>query len=205
VVRVRWWSSEDPRRRAAFVAAMLVASAVVGLGVGALLGAAGGGGTTEASSTASPGTSSKTPSPSSTPSHTLRAASEIEPGATSDVGYFIGANAAKDGTHVTFDRVLLMLGQEARDYAKAHHKKRSKQDGVLLVNDNDLTRDLVLAPDVKVLGTQQLAGSPTPQPVPLQTLLDKVASSGADLLLDLTYDKLGYVTRVQEHDLATSP
>ena len=32
-----------------------------------------------------------------------------------------------------------------------------------------------------------------------------VASHGADLLLDLTYDNLGYVTKVQEHDLPPSP
>jgi hypothetical protein len=197
---VRWWSSDDPRRRAAFVAALLAASAVVGLGAGALLSVAGGGGT-EATSTSTPGASSKPASPSSTSRPTGRAASEIERGTISDIGYFIGAHAKNDGTHVTFDRVLLLLGQAARDYAKANHQKKPKQDGVLLVNDNDLTRDLVLAPDVKVLGAQQLAGTATLEPVDLQTLLDKVASNGADLLLDLTYDNLGYVTKVQEHDL----
>jgi hypothetical protein len=201
---VRWWSSDDPRRRAAFVAALLVASAVVGLGVGSLLGLAGRGGTVTASSTSTPRASSSATT-SSTASPTARAASEIERGTTSDIGYFLGARTENDGTHVTFDRVLLMLGQEARDYAKARHKKKPKKDGVLLVNDNTLSRDLVLAPDVKVLGAQQLAGSPDLQAVPLQTLLDNVASGGADLLLDLTYDDLGYVTKVQEHDLPTSP
>ena len=154
---MRWWSSDDPRRRAAFVAALLVASAVVGLGAGSLLGLAGGGGTIEATS---PGTSS--PSASSTARPTTRAsASEIEPGTTSDIGYFIGARDENDGTHVTFDRVLLKLGKDARDYAKTYHKKPPGPNGVLLVNDNALTRDLVLAPDVKVLGAQQLAGSTT--------------------------------------------
>jgi hypothetical protein len=195
---VRWWSSDDPRRLTAFVAALLLASAVAGLGAGALLGWAGGGGTVQAAqSTPRPTTSSASPS-STAPS---RSASEIERGTKSDIGYFIGASAKNDGTHVTFDRVLLLLGNQARDYAKAHHGKKPKKDGVLLVNDNPLTRDLVLAPDVKVLGAQQLTGSPTLAPVPVQTLLDKVASGGAGLLLDLTYDKLGYVTKVQEHDL----
>ena len=102
---------------------------------------------------------------------------------------------------MTFDRVLLLMGEDAKAYAKAHNKKKPKKDGVLLVNDNDLTRDLVLAPDVKVQGSRQLAGSPDLQPVPLTTLLDTIASQGSGLLLDLTYDKLGYVTKVQEHDL----
>src|SRR6185295_18512406 len=114
-------------------------------------------------------TSSASPSPTDSPSK--RSASEIERGTTSDIGYFIGASDKGDGTHVTFDRVLLLMGQPARDYAKAHKKKKPKKDGVLLVNDNPLTRDLVLSPDVKVVGAQQLTGSPTPTPVPLQTLL----------------------------------
>jgi hypothetical protein len=102
---------------------------------------------------------------------------------------------------VTFDRALLLSGIAAKDYAKGHHKKPPKANGVLLVNDNNLTRDLVLAPDVTVQGAQLLAGSTTLQPVSLKTLLDTVASHGADLLLDLTYDDLGYVTKVKEHDL----
>jgi hypothetical protein len=200
---VRWWSSDNPRRRAAFVAGLLVASAVVGLGAGALLGAVGRGGTSAAPPQHST-TSTASGSPSSTARSTPRAASEIEPGTTSDIGYLLADRSEKDGTHVTFDRVLLLQGQPARDYAKAHHKKKPKKDGVLLVNDNPLTRDLVLGPDVTVLGAQQLAGSATLEPVPLQTLLDKVAASGADLLLDLTYDNLGYVTKVAEHDLPPS-
>jgi hypothetical protein len=199
--RVRWWSSDDPRRRTAFVALLLVASAIVGLGFGAVLSWAGGGGPAEATDSSATPTATSSPSPTVTTSPSKRSASEIERGTTSDVGYFLGASDKGDGTHVTFDRVLLLLDQPARDYAKAHHKKKPKKDGMLLVNDNPLTRDLVLSPDVQVVGAQQLTGSPTPTPVPLQTLLDAVASHGGDLLLDLTYDKLGYVTKVQEHDL----
>lgn len=194
-----WWSSGDSRRTTALVAALLVGSAVLGVGVGAVLAAAGGDGTGD---TAEPTTSATPPSP--TPSATTRptrSSSEIEPGTTSDIGYFLATRDKADGTHATFDRVLLLSGKQASDYAKAHHEKKPKKDGLLLVNDNDLTRDLVLADDVTVVGTQQLAGSATPRPVTVQTLLDTVASQGADLLLDLTYDKLGYVTRVREHDL----
>jgi hypothetical protein len=205
---VRWWSSDDPRRRVAFVAALLVASAVVGLGVGSLLGVTGGGRKVTATPTSTPGESaSASPaSTASTASPTGRSASEIERGTTSDIGYLLAARTENDGTHVTFDRVLLKLGKDARKYAKAHHKKPPGPDGILLVNDNNLTRDLVLAPEVKVLGAQQLANSADPQPVPLKTLLDRVAGNGSRLLLDLTYDDLGYVTKVQEHDLpASSP
>ena len=142
---------------------------------------------------------------SPTASPTARAASEIERGTTSDIGYFIGARNENDGTHVTFDRVLLLLGQQARDYAKAHHKKKPKKDGVLLVNDNGLTRDLVAAADPAGAAAVDRGGRALCGPVPLQALLDMVASHGADLLLDLTYDDLGYVTKVHEHDLPTSP
>jgi hypothetical protein len=199
---VGWWSSDDPRRRAAFVAVLLAGTAVVGLGAGSLLGMTDDG---SPDVSATPDTSSPSPSPSPTPSPTptptKRAASEIERGTTSDVGFFLASRDKDDGTHVTFDRVLLLSGKSAKAYAKAHHTKAPKKDGVLLVNDNALTRDLVLSPDVKVQGSEQLAGSATMQPVSLQTLLDTVASNGSALLLDLTYDDLGYVTKVKEHAL----
>jgi hypothetical protein len=195
---VGWWSSDDPRRRAAFIALVLAGTAVAGLGAGTLLGAVNDGPTVV---TAKPKTSSPSASPSPTGSPTKRAASEIERGTTSDVGFFLASRDKDDGTHVTFDRVLLLSGKQAKAYAKAHHKKAPKKDGVLMVNDNSLTRDLVLSPNVKVQGSQQLAGSATLQPVSLQTLLDTVASNGSGLLLDLTYDDLGYVTKVKEHVL----
>jgi hypothetical protein len=198
VHRVGWWSSDDPRRRAAFVAAVLVGTAIAGFGTGTLLGVADDGGTPVDATTK---TSSPSASPSPTATRKKRSASEIERGMTADIGYFLDSRVKNDGTHVTFDRALLLSGKAAKDYAKAHHKKRPKANSVLLVNDNNLTRDLVLAPDVTVHGAQILAGSTTLQPVSLKTLLDTVASQGADLLLDLTYDDLGYVTKVKEHDL----
>jgi hypothetical protein len=197
---VGWWSSDDPRRRAAFVALLLAGTAVVGLGAGSLLGLTDDGAPVVS---ATPQTSSPSPSPSPTPTSTptKRSASEIERGTTSDVGFFLASRDKDDGTHVTFDRVLLLSGKSAKAYAKAHHTKAPKKDGVLVVNDNTLTRDLVLSPDVRVQGSEQLAGSETPQLVSLQTLLDTVASNGSALLLDLTYDDLGYVTKVKEHAL----
>jgi hypothetical protein len=199
---VSWWSSDDPRRSAAVVVVVLAAALVVGLGVGLLLGIAGGGGSVQVSASTPPAASSPTDSsspPSTRP--TTRAASEIERGTRQDIGYFVGAGSENDGTHVTFDRVLLKIGRDARDYARKFHKPPPGPDGVLLVNDNDLTRDLVLAPDVQVMGTRQLAESEKATEVPLDTLLEAVASDGSDLLLDLRYDKLGYVVEITEHDL----
>ena len=194
-----WWSSDDSRRRAAFVAAVLVGTAVAGFGTGTLLGVADDGGPTVDATTTKTSSPPASPSPTATP--TKRAASEIERGTTSDIGYFLDSRVKNDGTHVTFDRVLLLSGKAATAYAKAHHIKKPKGNDVLLVNDNDLTRDLVLAPDVRVQGAELLAGSTTLQPVTVETLLDTVASQGSQLLLDLTYDDLGYVTKVKEHDL----
>jgi hypothetical protein len=197
------WSRLDPARHGpAMVAAVLAATAVVGLGTGLLVGSASGDDpVTATSGSPAPSTSSPAPVTSPSASPTTRSASEIERGVRQDVGYFVGARDEGDGTHVTFDRVLLKIGRDARTYAKQHHKPPPGPDGVLLVNDNPLTRDLVLAPDVRVIGTTALARSSTATDVPLTTLLDAVATDGAHLLLDLRYDDLGYVVEVREHDL----
>lgn len=196
-----WWSADDPRRRMVVVAVVLGAAAVVGLGVGLLLGIAGDGGSTQATPTDPRPSSTPSGSPTATASTTPRAASQIEPGTTRDVGYLVASRRAGDGVHVTFDRVLFRTGQAARDYARRYHKKPPGPDGILIVNDNELKRDLVLSPDVTVLGTTELAGTSTPSEVALKTLRDAIDSQGDRLLLDLRYDGLGYVVQVTEHDL----
>jgi hypothetical protein len=198
-----WWSTDDPRRLWVVAGVVLGAAAIVGLGVGLLLGFAGEGDTTATpvtpTVTTAPGSS---PSPSSTSAGpTDRAASQIEPGLRKDVGYLVAYRRADDGVHVTFDRVVLRTGQAARDYARRYHKPPPGPNGVLLVNDNDRKRDLVLSPDVTVLGTRALAGTSTPSEVALKTLRDAIRSQGHSLLMDLRYDELGYVVQVREHDL----
>ena len=178
--RVSWWSSDDPRRRAAFVAAMLAGSAIAGLGAGSLLSAGGrrvhrveGQPARRRPRPRHPVTFGDNQCPEA-------AASEIERGTTSDIGYFLGTRSEKDGTHVTFDRVLLLRARTPRPTRRPISKKKPKKDGVLLVNDNDLTRDLVLAPDVKVQGAQPARRIARPgSQCPWQTLLDAVASQGA--------------------------
>lgn len=197
-----WWSNDDPRRTAALIAVVLAATAVVGLGAGYLMGLASGGGTVETATTPGRSQPSSTPPPSPSPSTQKRAASQIEQGLRSDVGYLLASRKESDGTHVTFDRVVFKTGQAAQDYAKRYHTKKPGPDGVLLINENPMTRDLVLSPHVEVLGTKALAGSQDARPVPLSSLLDAVRANGRHLLLDLTYDRLGYVSRIAEHDLS---
>ena len=101
-------------------------------------------------------------------------------------------------THVSFDRVQLLRGDAAEDYAKEHGGDSEAARSGLIVNENPRTRDLVLAPDVKILGGVQLAASSDPEPVPLKTLLDALDSKGSTIPLELGYDKLGYVVQVTE-------
>lgn len=189
----------DPARRAPVVlTALLAGAAVAGLGTGALIAAGGGAGARGVPVTAAIAAGSRT---TPHPHRTVRAASEIERGTRADIGYLVGAHQEGDGLHVTFDRVLLELGRDAAAYARATGKPDPGPDGVLLVNDNPLTRDLVLAPDVRVVGTRSLAARTTPTVVSRARLLDTIAAHGADVLLDLRYDRLGYVVEVREHDL----
>jgi hypothetical protein len=198
-----WWSTDDPRRLWAVIALLLAAAAIVGLGVGLLLGFAGDGGQTTTATSGTPKSTTSPTAPPTTPSArpSGRAASEIEKGTTKDVGYLVASRSGDDGVHVTFDRVVFRTGQGALDYARRYHKDPPGADGVLLVNDNQKKRDLVLSPDVTVMGTRALAGSSTPSEVALKTLRDAIARQGHGLLLDLRYDELGYVVKITEHDL----
>jgi hypothetical protein len=99
---------------------------------------------------------------------------------------------------VSFDRVQLLRGDAAEKYAKEHGGDSEAARSGLIVNENPRTRDLVLAPDVKILGGVQLAASSDPEQVPLKTLLDALDSKGSSIPLELRYDKLGYVVRVTE-------
>lgn len=201
-------------RTVVMVALVLTAVALVGVGTGFLVGLAGTGsrggstspqpagppsrGGTEGPAAPSP-SGSRTDQPSGRP--TTRADSDVERGRTSDLGYFLGADQRPDGLHVTFDRALLFFGDEARRVAKDRGLTSQVRHGALLVNQNPLTRDMVLAPDVRILGGRLLAGSQEPEPVPTEKLLSTVATRGEDVLLDLRYDRLGYVVEVREREL----
>lgn len=193
-------SGVSQRRNLILAALLLVAAALVGLLIGYLLSLTDSG----IDSTAAPRTTSSDPSVSASatvtpPRPTKPSGSEIEKGLTKDLGYFLGASRDPDGlTHVAFDRVQLLRGDAAEKYAEEHGGDSEAARSGLIVNENPRTRDLVLAPDVKILGGVQLAASSDPEPVPLQTLLDALDSKGSTIPLELRYDKLGYVVQVTE-------
>jgi hypothetical protein len=192
------------RRNLLLAALLLVAAALVGLLIGFLLSRTEmGSDGTAAPRTTSPDPSSSAPSATATARATGPSGSEIEKGLTKDLGYFLGASRSPDGlTHVSFDRVQLLRGDAAEDYTEEHGGDSDAARSGLIVNENPRTRDLVLAPDVKVLGGVQLAASSDPEPVPLETLLDALDSKGSDIPLELRYDKLGYVVQVTEKRFA---
>ena len=193
-------SGVSQRRSLLLAVLLLVAAALVGLLIGFLLsrtGSANDGAAARRTPSSSPsGSASATATP---PRPTGPSGSQIEKGLTKDVGYFLGARRDANGlTHVSFDRVQLLTGDAAEKYAKQHGGDTQTARSGLIVNENPRTRDLVLAPDVKILGGVQLAASSDPEQVPLQTLLDALDSKGSTLSLELRFDKLGYVVQVTE-------
>jgi hypothetical protein len=180
---------------------LFVAVALVGLGTGYLLSLTGGGsdGTSAGSTTSSRSSGSASAATPTPPRPTVASGSQIERGLTQDIGYFLGARRTANGlTHVAFDRVQLLRGDAAEKYARKHGGNPTTARSGLIVNENPRTRDLVLAPDVKVLGGVQLAASSDPESVPVQVLLDALDSKGSTIPLELRYDKLGYVIQVTE-------
>jgi len=197
--------SEGPSRpsRAVVLAVLLLAAvALVGLGAGFLLSVAEDGGSdgTRVRRTGSASPSPGVTAPPGTQARpTVRAASEVERGRAKDLGYLLGARTGEDGLiHVAFDRIQLLRGDAAAAYARERGLDEEEARSGLVVNENPRTRDMVLAPDVKVLGGVQLAASSDLEAVPLQTLLDSLDSDGASLPLELRYDELSYVVEVRE-------
>lgn len=187
-----------PRSRA-MLGLVFASVAALGVMIGVLLGLAGGGQAPPAQRGPTPHAiqpAADSPTPTST-GPTERADSDVEPGRRNDVGYFLGSTQEGDGVHITFDRVQVLTGADATAHAQKHDKS-PPASGILIVNENPKTRELVLAPDVAVLGGVQLAGSSEPQQIPLETLLASLADKGATTVLDVSYDELGYVTEVRE-------
>jgi hypothetical protein len=189
---------DEGRRSLLLASLVLVGVALVGLAVGFLLSRGGGGAadTTAGTPSTARTTASAPTSPGVRP--TVRAASQIERGRTTDIGYLLGARTRTDGLHVTFDRVQLLTGAQAQKYAKDHGIDPQTMRHGVIVNENPRTRDLVLAPDVAVYGGVQLAASTDLERMPLQKLLDALATQGGSIPLVLTYDRLGYVVKVAE-------
>jgi hypothetical protein len=132
------------------------------------------------------------------------AASPTSPNPGSDFG-FIRSWTAKTGTfYLRFDRAVLLTGKAADAASAAHGGESPVPNDYYIQNDNPRLRDLVLADQATVIGSQQLTGSPGPNPSSLKALLTFVHNGGpqaAATPFHLTYDDNGFVTQVREQYL----
>jgi hypothetical protein len=163
--------------------------------------------------TAEPQPGSAQPTPAAAPSTapasrptTDQPTSRPAPGPTttarrSDFG-FIRSWYAKGGTfYLRFDRAVLLTGKAADAASAAHGGESPVPNDYYIQNDNPRLRDLAILDRATVVGSQQLTGSPGPNPSSLKSLLNFVhegSSQVAATPFHLRYDDHGLVTRVQE-------
>lgn len=119
----------------------------------------------------------------------------------SDFG-FIRSWYAKTGTiYLRFDRAVLLTGDAADAASVAHGGESPVPNDYYIQNDNPRLRDLAIANQITVVGSQQLTGSPEPKPSSLKALLTFVHKGGplvAATPFHLTYNDHGLVTRIKE-------
>jgi hypothetical protein len=119
----------------------------------------------------------------------------------SDFG-FIRSWYAKTGTiYLRFDRAILLTGKAADAASAAHGGESPVPNDYYIQNDNPRLRDLVIVDQATVVGSQQLTGSPGPNPSTLKALLTFVHEGGPQVAatpFHLRYDDNGLVIRVQE-------
>jgi hypothetical protein len=115
---------------------------------------------------------------------------------------FIRSWTAKTGTfYLRFDRAVLLTGKAADDASAAHGGESPVPNDYYIQNDNPRLREVAIADQAKVIGSQQLTGSPGPNPSNLKALLTFVHNGGplaAATPFHLTYNANGLVVRVQE-------
>jgi hypothetical protein len=119
----------------------------------------------------------------------------------SDFG-FIRSWYAKGGTfYLRFDRAVLLTGKAADDASAAHGGESPVPNDYYIQNDNPRLREVAVVDRATVVGSQQLTGSPGPNPSNLGALLTFVHNGGAQVAatpFHLTYNANGLVVRVQE-------
>jgi hypothetical protein len=115
---------------------------------------------------------------------------------------FIRSWTAKTGTfYLRFDRAVLLTGKAADDASAAHGGESPVPNDYYIQNDNPRLREVAVADQARVIGSQQLTGSPGPNPSSLKALLTFVHNGGpqaAATPFHLKYDANGLVVRVQE-------
>ena len=149
-------------------------------------------------------TSTPTPTqPTSRPA-SRPAASPATPNPGSDFG-FIRSWTAKTGTfYLRFDRAVLLTGKAADAASAAHGGESPVPNDYYIQNDNPRLREVVIADQATVIGSQHLTGSPGPNPSSLKALLTFVHNGGPQVAhtpFHLTYDDNGLVTQVREQYL----
>jgi hypothetical protein len=119
----------------------------------------------------------------------------------SDFG-FIRSWTAKAGTiYLRFDRAVLLTGKAADAASAAHGGESPVPNDYYIQNDNPRLREVVIHDQARVIGSQQLTGSPGPNPSNLKSLLTFMHEGGPQVAatpFHLTYDANGLVVRVQE-------
>ena len=167
------------------------------------------------SDTADPQPSPAQPAPTSPPVATTSRPTPAQPASGpasspatatsgSDFG-FIRSWTAKAGTfYLRFDRAILLTGKAADDASAAHGGESPVPNDYYIQNDNPRLREVVIGDQARVIGSQQLTGSPGPNPSSLKALLTFVHNGGPQLAatpFHLTYDDNGLVTQVREQYL----
>jgi hypothetical protein len=109
---------------------------------------------------------------------------------------------AKTGTiYLRFDRATLLTGKAADAASAAHGGESPVPNDYYIQNDNPRLREVAVVDQAKVIGSQELTGSPGPNPSTLKALLTFVHNGGPQVAatpFHLTYDANGLVVRVQE-------
>jgi hypothetical protein len=140
-----------------------------------------------------------TPTPTQPATRPAAKAATATPG--SDFG-FIRSWTAKAGTfYLRFDRAVLLTGKAADDASAAHGGESPVPNDYYIQNDNPRLREVVIGDQARVIGSQQLTGSPGPNPSSLKALLSFVHNGGPQVAatpFHLTYDDNGFVTQVRE-------
>ena len=153
-----------------------------------------------------PASSSAAPTSAAAPAQPAggRASSATTATRVRDFG-FIRSWYAKTGTiYLRFDRAVLLTGEAADDASAAHGGESPVPNDFYIQNDNPRLRDLAIVDQAKVIGSQQLTGSPGPNPSNLKALLTFVHKGGSRVAatpFHLTYNDNGLVVRVQEQYL----
>jgi hypothetical protein len=118
-----------------------------------------------------------------------------------DFGFIRSWYAKPGAIYLRFDRAVLLTGKAADAASAAHGGESPVPNDYYIQNDNPRLRDLAIANQVTVVGSQQLTGSPGPNPSSLKALLTFVHNGGpqaAATPFHLTYNDNGLVVRVQE-------